>query len=719
MPADQVEPLGLDWFASESVQRLEGAQRLEAGLAGLGIHTLLDLLTYYPHRHIDRTRMVTVRDARPDDEGLITLLLTVKRVDSPPSRNRGKKRVIVTAGDGTGNIQLVFFNQPWRARRLQPGMELHVSGKVTEFRGARQLTNPLVDLVGDQVNKIVPVYRQSVKSDTSISTRDIAELVAQVLRRASVRGFAEPLPDGVRRDLGLMERGEAFARYHDPKDWGDIARARKRLAFEELLRVQLALALRRRALVRTAAGIEHRPDGPLVARFGDRLPFDLTADQRRVVDEIFDDLRQPIPMHRLLQGDVGSGKTVVAVLACLAAIGGGQQAAIMVPTEVLAEQHHLAITELLDGLTIPADDDGTLFDERPVRVGLLTNRTTASARTKLHAALASGEIDLLIGTHALLEEKVEFRSLGVVIIDEQHRFGVEQRATLREKRSDGTVPDVLVMTATPIPRSAAMTVYGDLDTSTIAELPPGRRPITTIWARTPDAEAGVWDRLRTEVAHGRQCYVVCPLIEESDKLEAAAATEVYERLSHTELAGLRVELLHGRMKSGEKEAVMNRFRSGVTHVLVSTTVIEVGVDVPNATVMVILDADRFGLAQLHQLRGRVGRGAHDSHCYLIGEPTSEVGEERLSAFEREINGFVLAETDLDLRGEGTIFGSMQKGRSDLKLASLRKDREMIVTARQLAFSLVDDDHALRHHPLLERELAVFIPEEERDWLLKG
>jgi ATP-dependent DNA helicase RecG len=460
---------------------------------------------------------------------------------------------------------------------------------------------------------------------------------------------------------------------------------------------------------REAKGIRHVVDGELVTRFHGSLPFPLTGAQQRAIAEIDADLAGPHPMHRLLQGDVGAGKTLVAVSALLVAVQGGHQGALMAPTEVLAEQHHLSLTSMLEGLLIPAEN---LFGERQVQVGLLTNKTTAAER----ARFLDGEVDILIGTHALLTEDVTFRDLGVVVIDEQHRFGVEQRAALRGKGND---PDVLVMTATPIPRTAAMTVYGDLDMTVLDELPPGRTPITTVWAKGPLEESAAWGRVRSEIEAGHQAYVVCPLIEESEKVEARSAEDEFERLKAEELAGLRLGLLHGRIPAKDKEMVMAAFRRGDIDVLVATTVIEVGVDVPNATVMVIEDADRFGIAQLHQLRGRVGRGTAESFCYLLGAPNTPEGETRLEAMERTTDGFELAEVDLDLRGEGTILGTRQKGRSDLKLASLRRDKQLVVSAREVAFAIVDDDPTLRNHPVLLDEVRFLVDDEEAEFLFKS
>ena len=405
--------------------------------------------------------------------------------------------------------------------------------------------------------------------------------------------------------------------------------------------------------------------------------------------------------------------STVAVAAMLTAVEGQRQGALMAPTEVLAEQHAAGVRAMLDGFTV--GEEGALFD-RPLRVELLTNRVPAKRRRQVTEDLAAGLVDIVIGTHALLSDDVDFSSLGVVVVDEQHRFGVEQRAALRDK-ARGVVPDVLVMTATPIPRTAAMTVYGDLDMSRMQGLPGGRTPIETIWPRTEDAQAAMWDHIRSELRAGRQAYVVCPLVEESEKLEVTSATETFELLQATEFEGFSVGLLHGRVKGDEKEATMDAFRRGDLQVLVATTVIEVGVDVPNATVMVVLDADRFGIAQLHQLRGRVGRGTHASTCYLVGAAESEDGSPRIEALVDSTDGFVLAEADLDLRGEGTIMGARQKGMSDLKLASLQNDRQVVEDARAAAFDLVDRPEGVP--AALADELKLFLDDEEREFLFKS
>ncbi len=695
-----------------------------ASFQKIGVETVLDLLTYYPRRYLDRTKEARIADLRPGEQA--TLLVTVKRASSQRTRNR-KVMVTVDVTDGSAMLKLTFFNQPFRERQLKPGTEAVLFGKLEVFRGQTQMTNPVVDLIGDKTGKIVPVYPQSEKA--GVMTWDVAKVMEEVLERAGE--FAEPVGDEVRQRYGLIDRTRAFRDIHLPDTMGAAQQARKRLVFDELLRVQVKLVQRKRQLEAEAVGLRHVVDGELISRFHDRLPFALTNAQLRAIREIGADLAGPHPMHRLLQGDVGSGKTLVAVSALLVAIQGGHQGALMAPTEVLAEQHALGIRALLDGFRVPSTGGDDLFSsaglDRELRIELLTNRAGIAERRRILAGLASGEVDLAIGTHALIQDAIEFHSLGVVVIDEQHRFGVEQRAALRAKSATDAIPDVLVMTATPIPRTAAMTVYGDLDVSVLDELPPGRTPISTTWAKAAplagdEPELEVWARVRDEVAAGRQAYVVCPLIEESEKLEVSSAEETFALLTSRDgdLAGLRVGLLHGRMPAADKEQTMSAFRAGDLDVLVATTVIEVGVDVPNATVMVILDADRFGIAQLHQLRGRVGRGAAVSYCYLVGEATTSDGEERLDAMVRTTDGFELAEVDLDIRGEGTIMGERQKGQNDLKLASLRRDREWVVKAREVAFEIVGDDPRLTDHPILRDELALFLADEDStEFLLKS
>jgi ATP-dependent DNA helicase RecG len=679
-------------------------------LASMGIETVLDLLTHYPRRYLDRTNQASIADLVEGEEA--TVLATVRKTQTRRTR-QGRSLVELDLFDGSSYLRATFFNQPWRAKQLPAGTQAVLFGKVERYRGRRQMTNPLVDLVGDRTGRIVAVYPQSEKA--GLVTWQIADWVSEALRRATQ--LDEPLPEYWREKLGLAGRDWAMRQVHEPDSLAAGHKARQRLAFDELLRLQVVLVMRKRAVEQDCVGIRHDVDGQLVTRFRATLPFDLTPAQERAVSEILADMAGPHPMHRLLQGDVGSGKTVVAVAALLAAVQGGHQGALMAPTEVLAEQHFAGISELLGELAVPSV--GTLLPERPLRVQLLTNRTGAAERNRLHSGLADGTVDVLIGTHALLTESVAFRSLGCVVIDEQHRFGVEQRAALRGKGRGEAVPDVLVMTATPIPRTAAMTVYGDLDTTVLDELPPGRTPVTTSWVRGPMEEAAAWSRVREEAAGGRQAYVVCPLVEGSERVQARSASDERERLSAAELSGLRVGLLHGQMAARDKEAAMEDFRSGSLDVLVSTTVIEVGVDVPNATVMVIEDADRFGIAQLHQLRGRVGRGSFDSWCYLLGAGATPESQKRLQALERSTDGFELAEVDLELRGEGTILGTRQKGATDLKLASLRRDKDLVASAREVAFDLVDRYPGLEGLPLLAEEIRILVDEDERDFLFKS
>jgi len=721
-------------LAAIDIDRLEKASaKKKDALRSIGISSVLDLLWCYPRRYIDRTRQADLRDLALGDEAVVLGVVTA--VSSRRTR-QGKAMVELTVNDGTGQMSVVFFNQAWRAKQLTVGTEALFFGTLKPYRGATQMSSPVVDvLVGmegkiqgtQKTGRIIPVYPQSAKS--GLSSFEIGTYVAEALRRAGA--LCDPLDEAMRDEFELLERTLAVRDIHAPETMDDITPARRRLAFDELFRLQLAVQLRRRVLERDAVSIRHEVDPDevgsegslptsLVGRFLAGLPFPLTAAQGRVLREIFVDMAGPLPMHRLLQGDVGSGKTVVALTAMLGAVQGGHQGALMAPTEVLAEQHLRSLRVLLEGLVLP--DERRLGGERHVEIRLLTSSTSAPERRATLEGLATGEIDLVVGTHALLTDAVSFASLGLAVVDEQHRFGVEQRAQLRAKgRRDGEGgdPDLLVMTATPIPRSAAMVLFGDLEMSVLDELPPGRTPIETRWARSELEALSAFARVREEVAAGRQAYVVCPLVEGSDRVVASSAVEEARRLSEEELAGLRVGLLHGQMKAAEKDDVMTRFRAGELDVLVATTVIEVGVDVPNATVMLIEDAARFGIAQLHQLRGRVGRGSAKSFCFLLGDATSHEATTRLEALEASTDGFALAEVDLDLRGEGTIMGSRQKGRSDLALAKLSRDHELLALARELALKITDEDPDLTAHRELAEELRVTLDEEDAAFLFKG
>jgi ATP-dependent DNA helicase RecG len=708
-----------------------GAKKKDA-LEQFGIASVLDLLHTYPRRWIDRTNEARVCDLV---EGVKASVLV--RIDSVVSRRLTGGRLMVQARtrDETGRLTLTFFNNRWIEKKLVVGDEVVVFGKPEFFRGTLQMTSPEVDPVGSSVRPIVPVYRQKLgKSDSArITTRELAGWIANALKRCQ-RGLADPVPADVLERLGLPGRMEALRAIHLPDTFAERDAARRRLAFDEVFRIQVRLVARKRAMERSSLGVVHIADGPLVTSFAESLPYALTGAQRRVIGEITADMACPRPMHRLLQGDVGSGKTLVAMWAMLVAVQGGHQAALMAPTEVLAEQHATNIAELLAGLALATDAE--LFGSRPIRIRLLTGSLGAEARRTVLAGIASGEIDIVIGTHALIQESVGFASLGLVVIDEQHRFGVEQRAALRDRTAGARTPDVLSMTATPIPRSAALTVYGDLDVSVIDEKPPGRTPILTGWIDVSGEEA-MWDEVRTGLVQGEQCYVVCPLIGDDERSpedgfapvpaevdepaavarHLTAATAMRKRLAEGELSGFTVGLLHGRMSSADKAEVMEQFRAGGVQVLVATTVIEVGVDVANATMMVIVDADRFGIAQLHQLRGRVGRGSLASRCWLVTSGT-EPGP-RVEALVASTDGFELAEVDLALRGEGTLMDADQKGRSDLRLAVLQRDLDLIVAAREAASVILDDDPDLSGHPALADEIRHWFSEEDADYLTMG
>lgn len=702
----------------------------KAGMASLGIESLLDILFTYPRRYIDRRNQATIGSLAEGEQA--TVLVRVNSVSSRRTRSR-KTMTIVETADETGSLRVTFFNQPWRAKQLSAGRNVILFGKCEIFRGSRQMTNPVVDLVGDQTSRIVPVYPNSEKA--KIGTAELSAAAQETLRRSHQRGIGDPVPQYLLEKHDLVSRWTALNWIHIPETLEQVAAAKKRLIFDELFRMQVALVRLKNELTRQSVGISHRNDlsEGILAQFLDSLPFELTSAQKRAISEIGDDMAKASPMHRLLQGDVGAGKTLVALAALLIAIQGGYQGALMAPTEVLAAQHFSGLSRLVQGLEV--ESEGTIFSHRPLKIALLSNRSSAQERRDIATGLKSGQIDLLVGTHALIQDSVVFSSLGMVVIDEQHRFGVEQRSALRAKGKDGTIPDVLVMTATPIPRTAAMTVYGDLDISTLDELPPGRTPIETFWVKDEDGLENMWKQIRSEISDGRQVYIVTPLVEESEKIEAASAEETYLALCANELADSRVGLLHGRVAQDEKEAVMDAFRAGELDALVATTVIEVGVDVPNATVMVILDAHRFGIAQLHQLRGRVGRGSHSSQCYLVSVPEStteaelfapqdnsnetSVAEERLGAMVATTDGFELAEIDLELRGEGTIMGENQKGRSDLRLASLRRDRYWIQRCRDDAIELLDADPELSNHSSLAEEIDLLLAQEATEFLFKN
>ncbi|HJM97039.1 MAG TPA: ATP-dependent DNA helicase RecG [Acidimicrobiales bacterium] len=707
---DDSSPLTLEDLSELPVTRLKGVgPKKEKSLISIDIGSVLDILTHYPRRYIDRTKEAKIGSLEVGEEGMVL----VEILDVQKRRTRNKRQMVsATVSDGTGNLSLTFFNQPWRERQLTLGREVIIFGKLERFRGQNSMVNPVVDLIGDKTGRFVPVYPQSGKA--GLTTWEFANWVNDALEKSKVRGFAEPLPQPIRKKYGLISRDVAFRKIHNPDEMSDMQKARKRLVFDELFRIQLLLIARKLRLESSVEGIGHDFTGDYVAKLFSSLPFEPTNAQKRVIDEILSDLRSSSPMHRLLQGDVGSGKTLVAVAGLLSVVEGNKQGAIMAPTEVLAEQHYLGIAKMLEGFMV--QDTDTLLGERSLKIALLTSQTAGKESQAIREGLSKGSIDIVVGTHSLIQDSVVFSDLGLTVVDEQHRFGVDQRAALRAQGKETKIPDVLVMTATPIPRTAAMTIYGDLDVSVLDELPLGRSPIHT--ERVSDTPA-IWEALRHQISLGYQAFIVCPLIEENEKMQTTSAEETFLRLQKEELHDLRLGLLHGRLPPIEKQQVMERFRRGDLDILVSTTVIEVGVDVPNATVMVILSAERFGIAQLHQLRGRVGRGQAESKCYLVSDSEAEEATERLQALVDTTDGFELAERDLEIRGEGTIMGVSQKGKNDFKIASLRRDKEWVQHARDAAFSLLTPEINVSDISLLADEVKLFFKDEEVEYLFKS
>ena len=651
-----------------------GPQRAKL-LAKLDLVTIEDaLLRHLPLRHEDRSQIlpvgrVTVGEAR-------TCVGTIAGI-SPPPRSRRRMPLVVTIRDVSGFLNCAWFNQAYLTRVFKRGQRLVVHGKVQPYgRGPLQMLVKDYELVEDgpdeplHAGRLVPVYPLT----EGLSQRPFRRLMKRLSDGWAAR-IEDPLPERVRAERQLVALPQAIAAAHFPQSDAEHAAARRRLVFDDFFMLEVGLAIRRQREGRRR-GLAMNPGGALVRRLRASLPYALTGAQERVWSEIRTDMAAPYPMSRLLQGDVGSGKTVVAALAALTAIEAGYQAALMAPTEILAEQHFLTLGRLLEPLG--------------VRVALLTSAVKGKARQEATAAAESGLAVCVIGTHALVEGAVTFKRLGLAVIDEQHRFGVAHRAALRGK---GESPDVLVMTATPIPRTLALTLYGDLDVSVLDELPPGRRPVVTV-ARGGSKRREIYDFLRAQIADGRQIYVVCPLVEESEDSDLRAATEMADRLQRDVFADRRVGLLHGRLGFADKERVMREFKEGAVHVLVSTTVIEVGIDVPNASVMLIEHAERFGLSQLHQLRGRVGRGPWKSYCILLTAASSEEARRRIEAMTATNDGFRIAEADLELRGPGDFFGTRQSGLPEFRVADLLRDGAMLEEARREAFALVQEDPKL-------------------------
>ncbi|MFE7209873.1 ATP-dependent DNA helicase RecG [Streptomyces sp. NPDC001698] len=709
----------------------------------LGLHTVGDLLHHYPRRYEERGQLTHLADLPMDEHVTVVAQVADARLHTFASARapRGKgQRLEVTITDGSGRLQLVFFGNGVHKphKELLPGTRAMFAGKVSVFNRRLQLAHPAYELLkgedGEAVESwagaLIPMYPATAK----LESWKIGKAVQTVL--PSAQEALDPLPESLRAGRGLVTLPEALLKIHRPHTKADIADAHARLKWDEAFVLQVALARRRHADTQLPAVARVAvPDG-LLAAFDDRLPFTLTEGQRKVSREIFADLATEHPMHRLLQGEVGSGKTLVALRAMLAVVDAGGQAAMLAPTEVLAQQHHRSVTEMMGELA----EGGMLGGaEHGTKVVLLTGSMGAAARRQALLDLATGEAGIVIGTHALIEDKVQFHDLGLVVVDEQHRFGVEQRDALRGKGRQP--PHLLVMTATPIPRTVAMTVFGDLETSVLDQLPAGRSPIASHVvpaADKPHFLARAWERVREEVAKGHQAYVVCPRIgdEEDDPKKAAAkksaedeaekrpplaVLDIAGRLAEGPLHGLKVEVLHGRMQPDDKDAVMRRFAAGETDVLVATTVIEVGVNVPNATVMVIMDADRFGVSQLHQLRGRVGRGAAPGLCLLVTEmPEASAARQRLNAVASTLDGFELSRIDLEQRREGDVLGQAQSGaRSSLRVLAVIDDEEIIAEAREEAAAVVAADPDLEHLPGLRTALDALLDEEREQYLEKG
>ncbi len=656
-----------------------GAKRA-AVLNEAGIYTLSDLLWYRPRRYLDRSRTVPIARAPIGEE--ITLVGRVRGMNFMPGR---RPRFVLIVEDDSDDISCTWFaGGRYMQRNFSEGDELALSGKVDLFQGRRQMVHPEYEFVaaageGDPLHtgSIVPLYTTSADmKERGLRSRGFRRLMRGALDEF-IDQIDDVLPEDIRRRQDLLPLAEALCTIHFPQTLAEAEIARRRLAFDELFDLQLRLARLRAKRLAQPDGVALKPSRRLVPQLLSALPFDLTAAQQRVVREIGEDMQRPHVMNRLVQGDVGSGKTLVGLCAMLTAVENGYQAALMAPTEILAEQHYLNIKELVEPLGLG--------------VVLIKGKQRVKMRRQLQEALATGTAQLAIGTHALIQSEVEFARLGLAVVDEQHRFGVAQRGALYKK---GEKPDLLVMTATPIPRTLALTLYGDLEVSLIDELPPGRKPIRTA-RRGADRREAIFEFAADQIRQGRQVYVVYPLVEESEKMDLTSAVEAREELAHGILAEFEVGLLHGRMEPAEKAAVMEAFKANQLHALVSTTVIEVGVDVPNASVMIIEHAERFGLAQLHQLRGRVGRGAAQSFCILISHQQgikegSDAGE-RLEAMVETQNGFVLAEKDLEIRGPGEFFGTRQAGLPEFKVADVLRDEELLRAARTEAERLVGED----------------------------
>lgn len=683
------DPAGL----RQSVMVLRGVgQKVAQQLATIGAETIWELLYIFPRRYDDYTLLKPINQLEYGEQ--VTVIGTIWETRARRTRNQKLVQSVIT--DGTGKIQATWFNQPWLADQLSAGMRIVLSGTVDQFLGRPVFQNPEwepLDIEPLRTRRIVPVYPL---------TKGLgAHKMREIMKRASDE-WAPRVPDTLPQEIldrrDFLPLPTAIQQAHFPDSQESLNRARQRLAFDELFLMQLGMLGSRRDW-QVKSGIPVPANVSILQQFTASLPFRLTKTQKQIIVEISQDMAKGVPMNRLLQGDVGSGKTVVAAAAMLLAVEAGLQTALMAPTEILAEQHYQGLTRLLAGLD--------------VNVCLLTGSVSAADKERIYEEIANGTAQVAVGTHALIQEGVSFKNLGLAVIDEQHRFGVDQRKFLRDKGiaspngSQLANPHLLVMSATPIPRTLALSLYGDLDLSILDEMPPGRQEIKTIWLRPSERERA-YSFVKGQIDQGRQAFIICPLVEESEKVEAKAAIAEYERLQQQIFPDLKLGLLHGRLKAEQKESAMRAFYDGESDILVATSVIEVGIDVPNSTVMVIEGADRFGLAQLHQFRGRVGRGEHQSYCLLLADKVSPEAEERLSALEQTNDGFILAEKDMEIRGPGEFFGRRQSGLPELRMASLL-DIQMLELAREEAERLFETDPFLEQpaHQMLQDRVAEF------------
>lgn len=658
-------------------------------LTAIGVTSAFDLLHYFPLRHIDRSKPQLIKSLYPGDEATVVATVADK------GTNYEKNYVYFVIEDAAGTrMRITLFNQTWMVKNFSKGDEVIVHGKFSPFNGQPSIAGAKMDKVGDARGQLpmIPVYPQSGKQE--ITTWDVLALVKETLGRIESMPLAEPLSDEVLSKYRIPSRNDAYRNIHIPDSKEAFTDANRRLIYEELLRLQLYIQQQKNDATRRIGIAQNAILTPSLDAWNSRLPYELTNAQKRATQAISENLASPSPMHRLVQGDVGSGKSSVASHTVFLTVDNGHQAALLAPTEILAEQLHNGIAADAEGLISPRTG-------LPMNVKFLGGKTRVKEARETRAALASGEIDIIVGTHAILTDETVYADLGTVVIDEQHRFGVEQRTKLRNSRSDGLTPDMLVMTATPIPRSSAMVLYGDLDITILDELPPGRTPIETIWIREEAQSAihrpqlSAWNDIKQQVAEGHQAYIVASLVEDNEKIAAQSVEDAFEALSSGIFAGYRMGMVHGKQKREDRESVMKEFAAGNIDILVSTTVIEVGVNVPNSTIMVVLDPGRFGIAQLHQIRGRVGRSKFASRCYLVGDTKTDEGEFRLNALVESTDGFYLSEKDLELRGEGTLFSTKQSGQSDLYLAKINEHLHILEIAKEDAIGILSQDPELK------------------------